>query len=902
MSLDPGTRIGSYEITAKIGEGGMGEVYRATDSKLKREVALKLLLSDFAQDKERLARLEREARLLASLNHPNIAQIHGLEEEHGRRCLVLELIEGETLAEKLAAGPMPVDEALDIARQIALALEAAHEKGIIHRDLKPANVKFTLDGTAKVLDFGIAKSIRSDGGAESQSDLTSTPTITADSTREGVVMGTAPYMSPEQARGKPLGRRSDIWSLGCVLYECLTGKRLFMGDSVTDILAAILHVDPDWSALPANTPPRIQDLLERCLEKDVKKRMRDAGDVGLELERAAVRREWRNGSSGPEQAAAESSDSSRRISTIPLLSILIVGLIAGGVAGWIVKNRNSDIASTPAIQSVARMTHDPGISEWPTWSPDGSQLAFASSKTGNFEINVRRVDGGQEINVTDDPADDYQPAFSPNGDLIAFVSTRSSITGMIKIGATFGMEFRTYGGDVWIVPSLGGRARRLARNGNFPVWHPDGTSVAYVSGQENHRSIMEVPQEGGVGRSILATEQSQWEIVRVQYHPNGKTLTFEDVEGQVYLIDRSGGKPKLLFQGRNHVWDSTGIRLYYLNRDPLGGTRILSVVFLKSRKAVSESSTTVGLMTGVLRDLAVARDGTQLAFSELEGSLNLTRVQLSASGDETVGPEEELSHGNVIDRNPTISPAGTHIAYVSDRLGRMEIWVLELESKKVERLSLPGEDEGVNLPIWSRDGRTIFLTRTYAARSRSLWRLAIDGSEAEELIGPAVGAEVGRVSADGTEMSYVIQGNDYFEVRAIDLKTMKTRPLIEIDADVFDGAWSPDGKWVSFVSNKSGALQIWRVPASGGEAERLTRGNDRIRHFRYSADGKWIYVQPNHQNIYRIPASGGAMEPVTRFPASGLFMEEPDLSPDGRYLVYCKSNGGASLWHLKLSL
>ena len=283
MSIAAGTRLGSYEVVAQIGAGGMGEVYRAHDTKLARDVAIKVLPANFVNDPERLSRFQREARMLAALNHPNIATIYGLEQSDGVTCLVMELVPGETLAERVKAGPTAIEEALKIAAQIAEALEAAHEKQIIHRDLKPANVKVTPEGKVKVLDFGLAKAFEGDAANE---DPSNSPTLSRAATMQGVILGTAAYMSPEQARGKSVDKRTDIWAFGCVLYELLTGKQAFDGEDITEILAAVVKIDPDWNLLPENTPHIIRKLLRRCLQKDKTLRLRDAGDARLEIHEA----------------------------------------------------------------------------------------------------------------------------------------------------------------------------------------------------------------------------------------------------------------------------------------------------------------------------------------------------------------------------------------------------------------------------------------------------------------------------------------------------------------------------------------------------------------------------------------------------------------------------------------
>ncbi len=895
MVLPAHTHLGPYEILAPLGVGGMGEVYRARDTRLRRDVAVKVLPPSFAADRERLARFEREAHLLASLNNPNIAAIYGLEESDGTRYLVLELVPGETLAERLASGPLPVRETLEVARQIAEALEAAHEKGIIHRDLKPSNVKITPEGKVKVLDFGLAKAFAVEGTSP---DISRSPTITAGATRDGVILGTAAYMSPEQARGKPMDKRTDIWSFGSLLYETLTGRRAFSGETVSDTVAAILEHEPDWSLLPRNTPAQIPLLLRRCLQKDLNRRLHDIADARLEIEESLAELSSPSSASAAAAGAAPPTRKSRFSAKVALA--MASAALIGALAVWLAVRPSELRPAGPTLAAVARMTHDPGSSEWPTWSPDGSLLAFAGNRSGNFEIYARRSEAGQEVNVTNDPAEDFQPAFSPDGNRVAFVSTRSSRSGMIKIGATFGFEFRTYGGDIWVAPALGGRALRLAQDGNFPVWHPSGRKIAYVSGPEDHRSVLEAALEGGTPKALLPSESSSFEIIRLQYSPSGRWLSFETIDERVLIMPPEGGPPKDLLRGLSHVWESSGKRLFFLARDPLGGTRIRSVGIDEPSGKVGGSAHTVSLVTGILRDLAISRDGKRLAVSELEGSLNLTRLPLTPGGGAPGGPEEELSSGQVIDRYPSYSPDGRRIAFASDRLGPEEIWILDLETRRQERLQLPGKDLGVSLPYWLADGQKLTVTRFFPDGTRSLWLAAADGSHAEELRPKAPGVSGSRISPDGRRVLYLARTGGFLQLFALDLASREQRQLTRSRSDKYEGAWSPDGRWIAFTSNEGGSIQVWRMAASGEGAEVLTRGNERMRHVFYSPDGRWIYIQPSHRNIHRLPATGGPLQPVTNFPESGLFIEEPALSPDGRYLAYCRSKGGSSLWLLTI--
>ena len=441
--------MGAYEIVSLLGRGGMGEVYRARDTRLKRDVAIKALPEALRQDADRLSRLIREAQVLASLNHPNIAHVHGFEESGETPCIVMELVDGQTLQNRLNVGRIPLAEALPIADQIAKALEAAHEKGIIHRDLKPANIKLTPDGVVKVLDFGLAKQeVRSEQGV---TDLANRPTLmNTQQTRAGEVVGTAGYMSPEQARGLEIDKRTDIFAFGCVLYEMLTGRAPFSGDTAADAIAAILNREPDWHALPESIPDTLRRLLVRCLEKDRKRRFRDMGDVGIALEDATTA-----------PAPVRITSSKRR-------GWLVAAFIILAAAGGFVASRfmRREEPGGLADATIRQLTRDAGLTRFPALSQDGKLVAYASTRAGrgDLDIWVQQTSGGSPLRLTNDAADDLMPDFSHDGSQVVFHSERSN-------------------GGVYIVPALAGSERLIAPDGRQPHFSPDDKQIAYWGGQ-----------------------------------------------------------------------------------------------------------------------------------------------------------------------------------------------------------------------------------------------------------------------------------------------------------------------------------------------------------------------------------------------------------------------------------
>ena len=532
MPLSSGSRIGPYEVLALIGQGGMGEVYRARDVNLDREVALKALPESLASDADRLARFEREAKTLASLNHPNIAQIYGVEGvgsgslpgETRPPALVMELVEGPTLEEQIRtnAGLRRSDAevlewALPIARQIAAALEAAHDAGVVHRDLKPANVKVREDGTVKVLDFGLAKAVQGDGSRSRGQDPTpSSATMTSPAmTEQGIILGTAAYMSPEQARGRAVDKRADIWAFGVVLWEMLTGKRLFAGETVSDTLAAVLTQKPDLDALPPRVPAYVTHLLRRCLDPDPKTRLRDIGEARVLLARG-----------GEPDAPADvmPGQPRRRSGAFLAVGTVLVALAAG--TGWWLGHRG---APAPALWSrYTRLTDQVGEENWPAIAPDGQSFAYTSRARGSWDVYVQRIGGRNATLVAGDPArDESAPAFSPDGATIAFHESNGD-------------------GGIFVVGATGESARRLTDFGFDPAWSPDGKQIVFGTEEvvDPHSRAGRASCGSWTPRAARRTKIYDGDAIQPAWSPSGARIAFWAVDGgqrDIKTIPAGGG-------------------------------------------------------------------------------------------------------------------------------------------------------------------------------------------------------------------------------------------------------------------------------------------------------------------------------------------------------------------------
>ena len=852
MSLAAGDQLGAYRIVAPLGAGGMGEVFRATDTRLGREVALKRLPPEFASDPERLARFEREAKLLASLQHPNIATLFGLEDVGGERVLAMELVPGQDLKQRLAQGPLPVDEALAVARQVAEALEEAHEHGIVHRDLKPANVTLTPDGKVKVLDFGLAKAWKGESGdpVSGSAALSESPTLAHTGTAAGLILGTAAYMSPEQARGRAVDKRSDIWSFGVLLHEMLTGRRLFDGETVSDVLAGVLKSEVDWSGLPAATPPGVRRLLGRCLERDPKRRLRDIGEARLLLESAAT-------AAGAEAPARDG----RLRRGLPPVLVGIVALVAaalGAVAAWtLLSARAKPPHVVRLVHPLPAGHHITGLGDGLALSPDGTRIVYASDQ----RLYLRALDSLDPVAIPG-TEEATQPFFSPDGEWLGF-----SAGGSLKKVSLRG------GGAVTIAPVAGDAS-----------WARDGTILVDVS----YRGVLRVPAAGGDPVTLVAPESGYF-FGRPQVLPDGRSFLYTrgragggDTETLVRSLDRDDAVSVLRGAAARyapgHLVFARGGRLHAIAFDPRARRTSGSPVVVEEVRNLNVYQQYY---------FALSDQGTLAYVPDLSDSTSTRLVAVSAAGSASALPIEPRFLSD-----PRLSPDGTRLAvHLQD--DEDDVWVADPARGSLMRLSSdPGEDE---TPAWSRDGRFIAWTATRADVARGIYKRAADASGGEELLWTtSAHLHVNDWSPDGTTLLLEIQGGethaDLYRLRLG--ATPAPEVFVKTRFGEHSGRISPSGRQVAYVSDESGREEVYlqAFPEPGGKLQVSTSGGTQPL---WSHDGRSLFFR-----------GGGSVQAVAFTPGPPAAVSVPralfadrfenpqagrhtgwDVFPDGRFLM-----------------
>jgi serine/threonine-protein kinase len=777
MDVGPGSSLGAYQISALIGEGGMGTVYRAHDPRLGRDVAIKVVRSDLALDPERLARFDREARLLASLSHPHIATVYGFEQAGNIRFLVMELVAGVSLADRVAEGPLPIDESLALAAQIAAAMEAAHERGIIHRDLKPSNITLTTGG-AKVLDFGLAKALAGDSASHA---IERSPTLTSGGTGEGVILGTAAFMSPEQARGKPVDRRTDVWAFGCVLFDMLTGRSAFAGDTLSDTIANILTRDPDWSALPAAVPPSIRRLLRRCLEKDPSRRLRDMGDARLEIDDALARRD---GSAGSQPVP------SRKRAILHALAWSALGAVLAAVAATLLIREPEAPPASPVRFTVT--LPDPqrlSALDFPAVaiSPSGSHISCVVSVGGPPQLLVRALADQQAVPLAGTNGA-FGPFFSPDGQWIAFFAD----------------------GQLKKVPTQGGPVRTIASAplGFGGVWAPDGTIVFAPT---NASALSRVSSEGGTvtGATALDTSRGEFSHRWPELSSDGKAVLFtsgaegswDDAEIVVQPLDggarqvviRGGNSPRLLGEGH----------LAYAH----AGSIMVAAIDQRSWRVAGDAAKAVD---GVAHSV----DGAAQFDVSGSGTLVYVRGTARAKGRRFVwvdrqGAPQPLPAPPKAYGSPRLSPDGRFLA-LTIAGERDEIALYEIARNALTQLTY----EGGAAPVWTPDGSRLVYSAGRGAPADLFWRRLGDGTDERLNRSPSV--EVAHsISPDGRWLAFVeydSSGNRNISLMSMDDRSV--RPFLATGAVETAPAFSPDGRSLAYVSDVSGSSEVYVSPVA----------------------------------------------------------------------------------------
>jgi len=914
MSLASGTEIGPYEILSLLGAGGMGEVYRARDTKLGRDVALKVLPAAMAHDAERMARFQREAQVLASLNHPNIAAIYGLEDSADLRALVMELVEGPTLAERIvrtqpltrpASGaspspqgrgaggegsPLPLEETLSVAKQIAHALEYAHERGIVHRDLKPANVKVTSEGVVKVLDFGLAKAFEVGEASALPREprglpYDNSPTISRMATQAGIILGTAAYMSPEQAKGKAVDRRADIWAFGCVLYELLSGKKAFDGETTTDVLAAVVMKEPDWGPLPAETPAAIRHLLRRCLQKDAKQRLRDIGEARIAIEETISGEAVAPGGTCPDAigspAGAPTDEGATRGATWRrALPWAIAGLLLAALVAEVLLRVERPQAPARRVTRLS-IPLPPNPSDTSDYvpqlalSPDGNQLAYSEAANGRSQLYLRSLDQfeAKPIAGTEDAE---APFFSPDGQWLGFFAHNH----LEKVALA--------GGPVQTLCGVG----FIDAVGNGASWSPDGTIVF-----QGADGLSRVTDAGGDCQDLARPDFARGEqnLGWPQILPGGETLLFSVYRGLNFensaislLSLKTRQRQTLPLEGTNPQYLPQGYMVY------AQAGSLLAVPFdLAHLKATGSP---MPVLDGVLTDFnsgnalfTISRDGT-LAYMTGGNALADAQVVEVSQG----GKPQALTPSPGAYEDLALSPDGKRVAMTV--MGpEWAIWIYDIRRSTLTRFTFENDNRD---PCWTPDGKRV-IYGSFRKGTYGLYWKAADGSGPEEpLLTSKDWVFATSVTPDGKELAYT----DLSPETGADLWILplegdrKPRPFLRTRFNEWIAQFSPDGRWIAYESNESGRSEIYvrQYPGPGGQWQISNEGGTRPV---WSRDGRQIFYR-NGDKLMAVPIETkpafSAGTPSLLFQGTYFVTGHYyDVMPDGKHFIFIKEAGQA---------
>ncbi len=862
MTLEAGTRLGHYEVVSSLGVGGMGEVYRAKDTKLGREVAVKLLLDEVSSDPERLARFEREAHILASLNHKNIASLHAFEREGDTNFLVMELVEGETLADRIKRGAVPVDEALPVFLQIAEGLEAAHEKGVIHRDLKPANIKVTDDGQVKILDFGLAKAMAVEASATGDGVLSESPTLTLAATQRGQILGTAAYMAPEQARGKTVDKRADVWAFGVCLFEALSGKRVFAAEDTSQILAKVLEREPQWDDLPRSVPAPIRQLLDRSLTKDIRSRLQAIGEARITVEKYLT---------NPSAYDAEATSIQQLIDRRQMMpwtaaGLLVVALLILLVVLW----PATSSVGPPSVgrfavtaPGVLRGGHTPNLA----LSPDGTRVVFAALRGGIPLLFERPLD---RLEATPMPGteDARDPFFSPDGQWVGFFADSK----LKKVSL------------------LGGRPQVLCEvpSGHGGTWGPDDT--IYFS-PSHSSALSKVSASGGTPEALTNLDPGQGETAHYwpQVLPGGRQILFtiskrdlRDVSIAVESVET--GERHILLEGLYARYVPTGHLVY------AHGESVLAVQFDAEHLEVTGPS--VPVLDGVRFSALGAAD---FAVSEA-GLLAYRPAGTDADSGELVWVDREGSAQVISEFSrsywaaPRLSPDGERVAVTIGREDR-DIWIYELVRDTLTRLTFDGSNQ---LSVWTPDGqRVVFASSRHGGQPNLYWKRADGTGQAERLTTSENSQFPMAFSPEGEVLIFIeYDPRSLFDIWKLPLDG-EPKLFLQTPFQNFAAVVSPDGRWMAYHSTESGQNEVYvqAYPEPGGKSKISTDGGTNAV---WAQDGRELFYRNQNKMMAVAMESVGEFRPAKprllfeRPYRAGELPREYDISQDGQRFLMIK--------------
>jgi len=874
-----GKTLSHYKVIEKIGQGGMGEVYRAEDTNLSREVAIKVLPEQFTQDPQRLARFEREAKLLASLNHPNIAAVYSFEHSDEIHFLVLELVEGETLQERVAKGPVPVEEALEVCRQIAEGVEAAHEKGVIHRDLKPANVKVTPEGKVKILDFGLAKAFEAEPPV---TDISQSPTLTEEMTRAGVILGTAAYMSPEQAKGEAVDKRADIFAFGCVLYELLTGKRTFGGKTVTDTLAKVLEGVPDWKAVSSDTPSKILDLLQRCLEKDSDERLPHIAEARIQLKKALKE------PASPTDVASAVLPVQERWA---LEVALVLGAIVAGLAVWLL------MQSSPPEQRLNKFLITPSPtaplqnSFWNELaiSLEGTNIVYTAASQNQSQLYLRSLDDVVLTPISGTEGAQH-PFFSPNGQSLAFFAA----------------------GKLKKVPLTGGLALTLCDafgNGTTGSWG-SGDTIVFSAASETGDRLYRVSSAGGE-RESLATPNSDWDetgYYNPRILPGGEAILFDIVRVPdnpllIAVLSLETGEQKILLEGgRQPRYSPTGHLIYEL----AGTGNLMAVAF--DLATLEITSDPVPVLQGVRQatpgyvDYVLSDEGT-LVYVPGQVRVEHSLVWVDREGRETLVTKDKREYAS-----SHISPDGTQAVFSIHQGGAPHsVWIYDFERDSFSRLTFEGSIAGA--AVWSPDGRWI-VYQSNPDGKRNIYRQLADRSGQPERLTTSETIQMPvSWSPDGRVVAFHGPEGGSFDVGILEIDgDNEPRYFLDSPANECCVRFSPDGKWLAYVSDELGRDQVYVRPYPEPDVKFLISGEEGGGEPVWSPDGSELFYR-NGNTMMAVSVQTEprfvADKPTALFEGSYRGLNSVprgyqyyDISPDGQRFLMVKLGEETSQIHV----